>query len=191
MIPARGEGAEGSAIPGLLGERVCLTPVLEADLPMLYEWIGERSLVVLNGPYHPVGEAEHRAWFEAVQERTDLHLFAIRLLEDGELIGSCQLHGVSPVHRSAELQIRIGAGDRLEKGFGTEAVRLLLSFAFMDLNLERVYLHVRADNGRAVRAYQKAGFAREGVLRRAAFIDGEYRDIVVMGILREEFRGDS
>ena len=74
------------------------------------------------------------------------------------------------------------------KGYGTEAVRLALKFAFDYLNLERVALSVQANNPRAIRAYEKAGFVREGLLRRDAYRNGEYIDVVQMGVLREEFR---
>ena len=68
-----------------------------------------------------------------------------------------------------------------------EAVRLLLDFAFRDLNLHRVYLHVFDTNAAAIRIYEKVGFVREGVLRQAAHIDGRYVDVMVMSILREEY----
>ncbi len=110
-------------------------------------------------------------------------IFGIRLLEGGSLIGTCQLHAIDPIHRTAELQIRI-APSHHGQGYGTEAVGLLLDHAFKDLNLHRVQLHVFATNARAIRVYEKAGFAREGVLLEAAYIDGKYVDVVVMGVLR-------
>ena len=93
------------------------------------------------------------------------------------------------MHRTAELQIRIGEGAERGAGRGSEAVVLLLNFGFRDLNLNRIFLHVFANNEPALRMYEKVGFTREGVLRRAAYIDGSYVDIVVMGILREEHLG--
>jgi len=169
--------------------RVKLTPLRADDLPAMFEWINDRESVLRNSAYRPVGEAQHRAWFESVQQRADTVIFAVRLVGDGRLIGSCQLHGISPVHRSAELQIRLGEPAHRGQGYGTEAVRLLLEFAFKDLNLNRVYLHVFGTNLAAIRVYEKVGFAREGLLRKAAYIDGAYVDVLVMGILREEYAG--
>lgn len=168
-------------------QRVKLTPLRADDLPAMFEWINDRELVLRNSGYRLVGEAQHRAWFESVQQRADTVIFAIRLAEDDRLIGSCQLHGISHVHRAAELQIRIGTPALRGKGHGTDAVRLLLDFAFRDLNLRRVYLHVFCDNAAAVRVYEKAGFVREGLLRGAAYVDGKYLDVLVMAILREEY----
>ncbi|MBW3570226.1 MAG: GNAT family N-acetyltransferase [Gemmatimonadetes bacterium] len=166
-----------------------LAPLRAEDSATLYEWINDRELVIQNGAYRPVTDAAHRAWFESVRGRADMVIFGIRRVEGDRLIGSCQLHSIHPVHRSAELQIRIGQGEQRGKGFGTHAVRLLLHFAFRDLNLNRVYLHVFDSNAAAIRAYEKAGMVHEGVLRQAAFIDGGYRDVRVMSILAEDHAG--
>lgn len=169
------------------GERICLSGLLEEDLPALLNWINERELVIFNAPYHPVSEAHHRGWFEALAHRSDIVLFGIRHNERDRLVGTCQLHAIHPVHRSAELQIRIGDAEYRGRGYGTEAVSLLLRFAFHDLNLNRVYLHVFETNKVAIGLYEKLGFTREGVLRQAAHIDGTYVDVVVMGLLRAEY----
>ena len=168
------------------GQQVELTPLQAADAALMYEWINEREQVLLNSAYRPVHDANHEAWFANITRRPDAAIFGIRLLSDGRLIGTCQLHDIHPVHRSAELQIRIGDVAARGAGRGTEAVQLLLAFAFEDLNLERVFLHVFADNAAALRAYEKAGFVREGVLRQAAYVDGRRLDVVIMSFLRRD-----
>lgn len=165
--------------------RICLTPLHDEDAPLMFAWINDRELRRLNGPYRPVHPGEHRAWFDGVQRRSDLVIFGIRLREADRLIGTCQLHDIHSVHRSAELQIRIGDAENRGKGYGTEAARLLLDFAFGDLNLRRVQLHAFVDNTAALRCYEKVGFVREGLLRQAAYVDGRYVDVVTMGLLRE------
>jgi diamine N-acetyltransferase len=166
---------------------VALTPLTTADSAVLYQWINDRELVLFNSAYKPVSESQHQAWFASIQQREDVVIFGIRLLETGQLIGSCQLHSINLVNRTAELQIRLGSPADRGKGYGTQAVRLLLQFGFSDLNLNRIHLHVFAGNTRAIAAYEKCGFAREGTLRQGAFVDGQYIDVVVMGILREEY----
>jgi RimJ/RimL family protein N-acetyltransferase len=169
------------------GERLCLAPVRNKDLPQLWKWINDRDQVLFNAAYRPVAESQHRTWFEAVAKRSDMVLFGIAL-KTGKLIGTCQLHSISPVHRSAELQIRIGEVHQRGRGYGTEAVQLLLRFGFEDLNLNRIYLHVFSDNVAALRTYEKCGFSQEGMLRQAAHIDGKYVDVTVMGVLRHDFK---
>jgi RimJ/RimL family protein N-acetyltransferase len=112
-------------------------------------------------------------------------LFAIRV--GGHLVGTCQLHGIQPIHRTAELQIRIGRASDRGKGYGTKAVSQLVRFGFLDRNLNRIALHVFADNTAAVRLYTKIGFKEEGRLRQAVFIDGHFKDVLIFSLLRSEF----
>lgn len=167
---------------------IALVPVERDDLPLLFSWINDRDLVVLSAPYRPIDGLRHESWFESILKRDDVHLFGIRHVESGRLIGSCQLLGVHPIHRHAELQVRIGEAAARGHGYGTQALELLLQFGFTDLHLHRISLHVFADNAAAIRTYEKVGFRREGVLRDAAYVDGRYIDVVIMGILKTEFR---
>ena len=173
----------------LKARHVALTPLVAADIPVMFKWINNREQVLFNAPYRPVSDGQHAAWFEAIQQQKDTVIFGIRLLKKGNLIGSCQLRSINPIHRTAELQIRLGEIREGRQGYGTEAIRLLLDFAFKDLNLYRVSVHVFVTNEAALRLYEKVGFVREGVLRKAAYIDGQHVDMAVMGILREEHVG--
>ncbi len=175
----------------LTSARLRLTPLQAEDKDSLFAWINERESVLFNAPYKPIAQDQHQKWFDSIQSRNDCVIFGIRVIETNHLIGSCQLHSIHAIHRSAELQIRIGEVEFRGRGFGTEATLLLLHFAFKDLNLQRVYLHVFATNERAVQMYRKIGFIVEGTLRRAVYIDGEYVDMLIMGILREDYHGAS
>ena len=167
-------------------ERVCLRPLRKSDAGLLYEWITDRELVLLNSAFHPVSEVDHEAWVAAMlTRRSDLVVFVIEEQSTATVIGTCQLLNINWSHRNAELQIRIGDAASLGRGLGTEAVRLLCEFGFADLNLHRIYLHVFATITRAITAYEKAGFAREGLLREAAHIDGQWVDVVPMGLIRD------
>lgn len=167
--------------------KIALTPLTLADALIMFDWINNREQVLFNAPYKPISEFQHQSWFESIQKRNDLVIFGIRLLKNNQLIGSCQLHSINYIHRCAELQIRIGEVAEQGKGYGTEAVKLLLQFAFQDLNLNRVYLHVFSHNSVAIKLYHKIGFIQEGRLRQSAYIDGKYLDIIIMGLLRNEY----
>ena len=169
------------------GTHIRLAPVRIADSETLFQWINNRELVLLSAPYRPVGEDAHRHWFHSLQKRIDNALFGIRLIADDQLIGTCQLVGVDQIHRSAGLQIRIGAAPKRGRGYGTEAVRLLVRHGFNDLNLHRIELGVFAYNEAAQRAYKKAGFVVEGCRREAAWIDGSFRDVVLMAMLKTQW----
>ncbi len=171
----------------LCGERVRLCALTSEDGSVLYEWVNDRALVILSAPFAPVHEPDHRVWFDKIRARPDVVIFGIRDKPSNELVGSCQLVEIDRRHGYAELQIRIGVPDARGKGIGTEAVGLLLGHAFRDIGLHRVQLHVFASNVAAIRAYEKAGFRREGLLREAAFIDGLHLDVAVMGVLGAEW----
>jgi RimJ/RimL family protein N-acetyltransferase len=162
---------------------VLLRPLLPQDSDALFRWINDRETVVFNAPFEPVARADHDRWFEAINTCASVRIFAIVERASGALIGSCQLLNITPRHRSAELQIRIGEPAYRGKGHGTQAVKALLDYGFGRLGLHRIALTVRADNERAIRSYRKAGLLPEGVLRDAAFIEGRYVDLLCMAVL--------
>ena len=171
----------------MTSNKVRLRPLCYRDRDLLYQWITDRELFIFNASYHPISEAEHDAWIESMMsKRTDLVLFVIEENKSGKTIGTCQLRNINLRHRSAELQIRIGDRQFHGCGYGTEALKLLTRFGFADLNLHRIYLQVFSTNKRAIKAYSKCGFIKEGLLRDGAFIDGHWVDVVVMGLLRGE-----
>lgn len=171
----------------LSGDKITLGPVNAEDLATLHRWINDRALVALSAPYRPVHFSDHEAWWRAVSCDPTVELFAIRRIADDRLVGTCQLLAIDGRHRTAELQIRLGVAEARGKGLGTEAVGLLLRHAFVDRDLERVSLHVLASNAPAIAAYENNGFIREGLLRRAVFVDGHREDLVVMGALRADW----
>lgn len=165
------------------GSDVRLRALEPGDSDALFRWINDRETVVFNAPFEPVLREDHDRWFDAVRASRSVHIFAIEECAGGRLVGSCQLLNVSAKHRKAELQIRIGEPAARDRGLGTQAVRQLLAFGFGELGLHRIALTVRADNPRAIRAYEKCGFEREGLLRDAAFIEGRFVDLVCMAAL--------
>jgi RimJ/RimL family protein N-acetyltransferase len=163
---------------------VRLRSVCDEDSNLLFEWINNRDLVVLNAPFRPISKVEHDQWFDGLATRKSLVFFMIEEVDSGLAIGSCQLTNIHDVHRSAELQIRIGRSDYQNKGAGSEAVRLLVEHGFDKLKLHRIMLHVFSTNLRALHVYKKNGFKQEGVLREAAFIDGGWLDVIIFGLIK-------
>jgi RimJ/RimL family protein N-acetyltransferase len=114
--------------------------------------------------------------------------FSIRTLADDRLIGLIDLYTVYWSHREAFMGIHIGERDYWGKGYGTDALRVLLRYAFDELNLQRVSLSVLEGNERAVRSYEKCGFRYEGRERQVWAYDGRRWDEVYMGLLRSEWQ---
>jgi len=174
----------------LEGEHVSVAPLRDEDSEPMFAWINDRDLVILNAPFEPVDAGAHRRWFDQIRERDDVEIFGIRRDSDDLLIGSCQLLEIDREAGTCELQIRIGEAAGRDRGYGTETVGLLLRHAFEGLGLGEVRLDVFADNERAIRAYEKAGFERRETRPGATLIEGERKDVVVMSVRREEEAGD-
>lgn len=157
------------------------------DIPILNGWRNDRDVVrTLGANFAFVGPEVDQLWFDAYLKSRDKNVRLAIVDDDGELVGCSYLLGISWIHRSAEFAIMIGAKERWQRGIGGNATRATLAHAFRDLNLNRVWLHVNADNARAIRLYEQAGFRHEGTLRAAAFKDGQYADVQVMAILANE-----
>lgn len=108
------------------------------------------------------------------------------IVYEGARVGFCGFCNISNQNRSAEFYILIGDSEHWGKGIGTEAGRRALEYGFINLNLHRVWLTVSEVNVGAIKSYEKLGFTHEGVMRDAAFRDGQYHNKVVMGILSSE-----
>jgi RimJ/RimL family protein N-acetyltransferase len=113
--------------------------------------------------------------------------FRLRTLDEDRLIGLVALHSIEWNNRAGLLSIGIGEPDYRGKGYGSDALGLVLRYAFDELNLERVGLDVISNNTSALRTYERAGFQQEGRLRRAVLRDGQHHDLILMGILRHEW----
>jgi RimJ/RimL family protein N-acetyltransferase len=157
------------------------------DLERFHRWLNDPEVTQYITMRYPISVTQERRYLEDIGP-TDFYaaLFSIDTLA-GEHIGSCGLHNGSPEDRSASLGIAIGEKAYWDGGYGTDAMEVLCRFGFEQMNLERIELHVFADNPRAQRVYEKVGFKVEGCMREADYRYGKYRDIVIMGLLREEF----
>lgn len=130
-----------------------------------------------------------KSWIEKDLERDPLPFspFLIRTLAEDRLIGDIGLDSVRNGHGDTFVGIGIGEREYWGKGYGTDAMRIVLRFAFTELNLHRVSLDVFEYNPRAVRSYEKAGFKHEGRARGVLHRAGRRWDLIYMGILRQEW----
>lgn len=122
------------------------------------------------------------------EEQADCISFAIRTCENNELIGSVELDGVHWANGDCFVGLGIGNREYWGKGYGSEALDLMLGYGFLALNLHRVSLNVFEYNTRAIRAYEKLGFVHEGRARSFMERNGKRWDILYMGILAREWR---
>jgi len=169
----------------LEGVRVVLRPIEASDYGKIAEWTNDPEVSrFLDGDY-PGDPESCREWHEAILSDRYSKGFIIAR-KNGDVIGDVELEHIAWRSGDAELRIRIGERSLWDKGYGTEAVLIIMRYAFSQLGLKRIYLRVFASNQRAVRCYQKCGFKPEGMLERRT-ATGEKRRIMLMRILREEF----
>jgi RimJ/RimL family protein N-acetyltransferase len=126
-------------------------------------------------------------WLEKDSEKQTNYYFAIRTLEDDRIIGVIGLDGIQWTHGDCFVGIGLGEREFWGKGYGTDAMKIILRYAFTELNLQRVSLNVFEYNPRGVRSYEKAGFSHEGRERGLLLREGKRWDVIFMGILREEW----
>lgn len=139
-------------------------------------------------PY-PIPFEEEKNWVLGQSAFKDAYSFAIETLEEGRYIGGCGINHIDWKNSVAIVGIFIGDKALWGKGYGTDAMAVLIRFIFEQMNINKIRLHVYAFNERAIKSYQKNGFVIEGILREEIFRDGRHYDEVVMGILKEDFFG--
>ncbi len=172
----------------LSGKQVYLRPLEKADLPYLRAWSNDPEIRSLTGEVAPMSEAGVEAFFEKVNHEADRIWFAVVLHEDHRIIGEAGLLRMFPAWRTTDLSIILGDRTAWGKGYGTEAILLLMNYAFGALNMHRVSIGVVGFNQSAIRFYEKVGFKQEGIQREGYFYDHQYHDFVMMSILDDEFK---
>lgn len=172
----------------LIGERVYLRPLKADDLKYVQEWANDPEVRGLIGEVKPMSRAAAEAFLERVESDEHRVWFIIALVEDDRAIGEAGLLRMFPPWRTTDLSIIIGERDAWGVGYGTEAINLLLDYAFGHLNLHRVAVGVVGFNEAALRFYEKVGFQREGIQRDGYYYGHRYYDFVMMSILEDEYR---
>lgn len=174
-------------ILNVVGSLVALGPLRRDLVPLYLRWINDfevaRTLAI--GP-HPVTLEAEEKWYERASTGPDI-TFTIYERSNLRPIGNADLRQVSQQHRTADFGILIGEKDCWGKGYGTEATRLMLDYAFTALGLHNVMLQVYDYNERGIRAYTRAGFKVIGRRRAARRVAGEGHDVIMMDCLATEF----
>ena len=178
----------------ILGRNIRLRPLERTDLPRFVEWMSDPETRVHLARYMPIGMDQEERWYEENLTAGDTQAWAVDAQPGGDgvwrHIGACGYHHIDWRNRCGEIGLMIGAPEHRGRGFGLDTTRTLVAWGFGTLNLNRVFLRVFADNARAIRCYEKAGFQLEGRLREDNFSRGAYRDTLMMGILRREWPAD-
>lgn len=172
----------------LVGEKVVLREYRAEDLSAIRAWVNDKEVTrYLGSAYRRVQtwEQTEEMLSRRLNGETGGEAFVIGEKQTGKYLGQCDLMMIDSVARKAEMAVVL-MKDQQGKGYALESVALLLKYAFEEMNLERVWLKCAEKNERAVKLYERAGFQKEGILRRDLYIDGEYVNTVVMGKLKSD-----
>lgn len=174
----------------IYGDRIRFRAPEREDVPIFAAWINDPEVRFGISSFLPMSIAREEGWFESMVKRPAIeHPLTIEVKEGEEwtAIGNIGFFDFGNLARKAEVGIMIGNKAYWDQGYGTEAMALILKHGFETLNLNRVFLRVFERNPRAVRCYEKVGFLHEGKLRQDVYVEGDYSDMLLMGILRSEW----
>jgi RimJ/RimL family protein N-acetyltransferase len=187
LIDVESAFAYGDSV--LVGQRVRLRGLREDDLQTLARWeMDPGRMTTLSSWVAPPSEAaaKERIAKWCANDKDDLG-FAIETLDDPPvLVGNIHLFGVRPKDRCATIGIAL-AREHIGRGYGTDAMRVIVDYGFRELGLHRIQLGVAPFNPAGIRAYEKAGFVEEGRHRESIWHDGRWYDEVMMSILDHEW----
>ena len=168
----------------LMGEKISLRLMTAEDTDLIVQWRNNprvRNNFIYQKPFTREG---HENWVRTMVDTGKVLQFIIEDLADGQPVGSVYFRDIDKEHSKAEYGIFIGEDSAVGKGFGSEAARIAVEYGFEELGLHKIFLRVLADNAEAIRSYEKAGFVKEGYFKDDVCIDGRYKDLIFMAIIK-------
>lgn len=170
----------------IIGERLYLSPVNPDDAETYIKWMNNKAVANYFGSYSSVVSSKNELkWL--LEPDNDTQRYAMVLLDGDIMVGCISLQNIDHRNRHAFIGIFIGEEEHRGKGYGAEAIRLILEYGFKILNLHSIQLSIHADNPAGIACFKKAGFRESGRRHEWIFKDGKYIDVIYMGILDREF----
>lgn len=181
--------------PFIVGKRLYLRGIEKKDLSgNIFQWPNDSEVTyymvmgaIPNSGSLYCSQNTLEEEYEKLRKNQKDIVFAIVDKKSDNMIGVAGLYDIRWIPRLADFRILIGEKDFWGKGYGTEATKLVVAYAFDKLNLNKVCLGVNIENKRAIKIYRNAGFIEEGVLKKEQYRNGRYYDVIKMRILRKEY----
>ena len=159
------------------------------DLVTVNRWRNDPELIAMLGaPFRYIDLKVDEKWYEGYMSNRSSAVRCAVVDEEDSILGLVSLVSINALNQSGELHIMIGDRENRGKGIGKFAVQKMLHHAFMNLNLQRVELTVLASHHCAQHLYEKCGFVKEGIKRRAKFKNGSFEDMLLYAILLDEYK---
>lgn len=171
------------------GKLVKLRAYKEEDIEKAVEFINDEEVKKLMDstiPF-PMTKWQEEDWVRSRKANTDFtYDFAIEDLKTGKYIGGCSINECDVKNRTCVVGIMIGDKEYWGKGYGSDALKILIKFIFEEVNMNKIKLNVFAFNNRAIACYKKVGFKEEGILRKEIYRSGKYYDEIIMAMFKGE-----
>ena len=172
------------------GQLVKLRAYKEEDIEKATVYINDEEVKKLMDstiPF-PMTKWQEEEWIRSRKANTDFtYDFAIEDLKTGKYIGGCSINECDVKNRTCVVGIMIGDKEYWGKGYGSDALKVLIKFIFEEVNMNKIKLNVFSFNNRAIACYKKVGFKEEGILRKEIYRNGKYHDEIIMAIFNEDF----
>lgn len=171
------------------GEQILLRPIEYSDTDSVIRWRNSDEVRLHFIDQRLFTKESHEAWLRNFVQTGKVEQFIICIPESDvpgaeyKPVGSVYIRDIDRENRKAEYGIFIGESLARGRGVGTKAAKLMIRYCFETLHLHRLFLRVYADNPQAIKSYEKAGFVQEAYLHDDVFVNGEYKDIVLMAVI--------
>ncbi|AWE07286.1 GNAT family N-acetyltransferase [Lysinibacillus sp. 2017] len=169
------------------GKFIYLRSIEEEDMESIYMSCQDEEFLYMTGTRKTFTLDEIIKSYKQFSKDPTRYDFAICLVDTDEIIGDLSIVDIDQDNKKAGFRISLHSKNTLNKGYGTEATQLALKFTFEELKLNRLELEVFSHNVRGIKAYEKAGFKKEGTLRQSLYMNNKYSDEVLMGMLQEDY----
>lgn len=173
--------------PNISGTLINLRPIVEADAQSMFDGFSDKEGMRLTGTKRTFTLEGTKKWCAGLFDANDRVDYAITLKDDPTYIGEVVLNSIKTEERSANFRIALAHQKYFNKGYGSEAMTLILRHGFETLGLHRIQLDVYDFNPRAQHVYEKIGFVKEGILRDDLIWEGKYHDSIIMSMLEDEW----
>lgn len=171
------------------GQLVKLRAYKEEDIEKATVYINDEEVKKLMDstiPF-PMTKWQEEEWVRSRKANTDFtYDFAIEDLKTGKYIGGCSINECDVKNRTCVVGIMIGDKEYWGKGYGSDALKVLIKFIFEEVNMNKIKLNVFSFNNRAIACYKKVGFKEEGILKKEIYRNGKYYDEIIMAMFKDD-----
>lgn len=168
----------------IYGEKVMLRAIEAKDCDMLLKLINDPDTEkMLGGGSFPVSEQHQKEWIEKQASNQETLRCIVEVIDEKKSVGTVILSGIDYKNGNAEIHIKLTADEGRGKGYGSDAIKTIVQYAFEELRLHCIYATVLEYNAVSAKMFEKCGFEKEGILKERVYKNGTYIDMISYSII--------